>query len=290
MKQLQKLLRIILGVVFLFSAYTKFVGPGFFEITMLDQGLMPNRAWAQHAARFLIGFEFALGLLMILPYYTKQIMAVASLLLIGFTLHLSYLWAIGDTENCGCFGEMISMSPGESILKNAFMLIASGWLWKTSSAQGGNSKTLLIVSLFTVGSMWFLLPIPNQSEFPTTSFTNFEYTGRTDLAAGEKLIAVLNLDCEHCQELAVDLGDLWRGGTLPATYVLYFKEGDTTVEQFELLTNSQFPYAEIDVNTFFDLIGDSPPRMYHLVEGKIENVWDEDITENIELFFQPSMN
>ena len=138
--------------------------------------------------------------------------------------------------------------------------------------------------------MWFLLPIPNQSEFPTTSFTNFEYTGRTDLAAGEKLIAVLNLDCEHCQELAVDLGDLWLGGTLPATYVLYFKEGDTTVEQFELLTNSQFPYAEIDVNTFFDLIGDSPPRMYHLVEGKIENVWDEDITENIELFFQPSMN
>jgi hypothetical protein len=62
------------------------------------------------------------------------------------------------------------------------------------------------------------------------------------------------------------------------------------VEQFELLTNSQFPYAEIDVNTFFDLIGDSPPRMYHLVEGKTENVWDEDITENIELFFQPSMN
>ena len=113
MKRIQNAFRILLGLVFIFSAYTKFVGPGFFEITLIDQGLLSSRGQAQHAARFLIGFEFALGILMLLPYYTKQLMAIASLMLVGFTLHLGYVWAIGDTENCGCFGEMISMSPTE---------------------------------------------------------------------------------------------------------------------------------------------------------------------------------
>ena len=68
MKRTQNAFRILLGLVFIFSAYTKFVGPGFFEITLIDQGLLSSRGQAQHAARFLIGFEFALGLLMPVSY------------------------------------------------------------------------------------------------------------------------------------------------------------------------------------------------------------------------------
>ena len=51
MKQLTRILQILLGVTFLFSAYTKAVGPGFFEITLMDQGLAANRALAGHMAR-----------------------------------------------------------------------------------------------------------------------------------------------------------------------------------------------------------------------------------------------
>lgn len=43
-------LRILLGITFLFSAYTKFVGPGFFEITLMDQGLAPDRFFAAQLA------------------------------------------------------------------------------------------------------------------------------------------------------------------------------------------------------------------------------------------------
>ena len=286
MKRLQNAFRILLGLVFIFSAYTKFVGPGFFEITLIDQGLVPSRAWAQHAARFLIGFEFALGLLMILPYYTKHLMAISSLMLVGFTLHLGYLWAIGDTENCGCFGEMISMSPAESIAKNALMLAVSGWLWIKSESKATNQTILLGGAAILISSMWGFLPIPNQSEFPTNEHTSFAYAGRTDLTSGEKMIAILNLDCEHCQELSLELGKLQKEDQLPDTYALYFKEGETTVEQFEQMTNTAFPYAEIDVNTFFDLIGESPPRVYILNNGDIDTILDEDIASEIEKRYQ----
>jgi hypothetical protein len=100
------------------------------------------------------------------------------------------------------------------------------------------------------------------------------------------MIAILNLDCEHCQELSEELGILQKKNLLPDTYALYFKEGKTTVEQFEQMTNSAFPYAEIDVNTFFDLIGESPPRVYILNDGEVDAVFDEGIASKIENRYQ----
>ena len=282
MKRTQNVFRILLGIVFVFSAYTKFVGPGFFEITLIDQGLLSSRGQAQHAARFLIGFEFALGLLMLLPYYTRQLMAIASLMLIGFTIHLGYLWAIGDNENCGCFGEMISMSPAESIAKNILMLAVSVWLWIKSPSKATNQTILFGGAMIIITSMWVFLPIPDQSEFPVNQYTNFSSVGRTDLSSGEKLVAILNLDCEHCQELSVELGKMNKTNKLPDVYAFYFKEGETTVEQFEQMTNTSFPYVEIDVNTFFDLIGESPPRVYVLNDGAVDAIIDEDIANTLD--------
>ena len=122
MKLISKILQLLLAITFLFSAYTKAVGPGFFEITLMDQGIAPNRFTAAYLARFFIGLEFALGFLMLFPFYIKQLMQFTFFLLGGFTLHLIYLWSIGDTDNCGCFGEMISMTPEQSIIKNIIML------------------------------------------------------------------------------------------------------------------------------------------------------------------------
>ena len=101
------------------------------------------------------------------------------------------------------------------------------------------------------------------------------------------MIAILNLDCEHCQELSEELGKLQKENLLPDTYALYFKEGETTVELFEQMTNSAFPYAEIDVNTFFDLIGESPPRVYILNNGNVDAILDKDIAKEIEKRYQP---
>ena len=128
-------MQVMLATTFIFSAYTKAIGPGFFEITLMDQGLAPTRVFAGHMARFFIGLEFALGILMFLPFYVKQLMQITFLLLGGFTVHLIYLWLIGDTENCGCFGEMISMTPEQSILKNMVMLAVALLVYKTAQIK-----------------------------------------------------------------------------------------------------------------------------------------------------------
>ena len=102
------------------------------------------------------------------------------------------------------------------------------------------------------------------------------------MSSGEKLVAILNLDCEHCQELSVELGKMNKTNNLPDVYAFYFKEGETTVEQFEQMTNTSFPYVEIDVNTFFDLIGESPPRVYVLNDGAVDAIIDKDIANTLD--------
>ena len=243
----------------------------------MDQGLATDRFIAAQLARFFIGFEFAFGILMLLPFYTKKLMAVSLLLLGGFTLHLVYLWSIGDTENCGCFGEMISMTPVESIIKNTALIGISVFLfWKTPRDTRPIKPAFLSIGLI-IGSMWLLLPLPDHSEFPFQKFTQFAYEGRVDLSAGEKVVAIFNLDCEHCQEAAAQLAELERASTnFPKLYVLFYQEGSTTVSEFEQRTASSYPNAFIDMSTFFDLIGNSPPRIYHLKTGKVEAIWDED--------------
>ena len=282
MKLLSKTLQLLLAITFLFSAYTKAVGPGFFEITLMDQGIAPNRLIASYLARFFIGLEFALGFLMLLPFYIKQLMQFTFFLLGGFTLHLIYLWSIGDTDNCGCFGEMISMTPEQSIIKNIIMLAIALAVFKTAETKKIKKTIPVVFSAVTIISMWIILPIPNHNEFPFDSFTHFETRGRVDLSSGEKLVAIFNLDCEHCQETANELAKLKRSvENFPEFYVLYFQEGSTSVEDFESITQSSFPYDLIEVNTFFDLIGDSPPRVYNLKDGKVLEIWDTDITRNL---------
>ena len=282
MKLLSKTLQLLLAITFLFSAYTKAVGPGFFEITLMDQGIAPNRSIAAYLARFFIGLEFALGFLMLLPFYIKQLMQFTFFLLGGFTLHLIYLWSIGDTDNCGCFGEMISMTPEQSIFKNIIMLAIALAVFKTAETKKIKKTIPVVFSAVTIISMWIILPIPNHNAFPFDSFTQFETRGRVDMSSGEKLVAIFNLDCEHCQETANELGKLKRSvENFPEFYVLYFQEGSTSVEDFESITQSSFPYDLIEVNTFFDLIGDSPPRVYNLKDGKVLEIWDTDITRNL---------
>jgi hypothetical protein len=282
MKLLSKTLQLLLAITFLFSAYTKAVGPGFFEITLMDQAIAPNRSIAAYLARFFIGLEFALGFLMLLPFYIKQLMQFTFFLLGGFTLHLIYLWSIGDTDNCGCFGEMISMTPEQSIIKNIIMLAIALAVFKTAETKKIKKIIPVVFSAVTIISMWIILPIPNHNEFPFDSFTHFETRGRVDMSSGEKLVAIFNLDCEHCQETANELGKLKRSvENFPELYVLFFQEGSTSVEDFESITKSSFPYDLIEVNTFFDLIGDSPPRVYNLKDGKVLEIWDTDITRNL---------
>lgn len=288
MAHLRSLLQFFLAVTFLFSAYTKAIAPGFFEVLLEQQGLVPNRLYGAWATRAIIALEVWLSLGLLFSVYTRALLRISFGLLVAFSAHLCYLIIIGETGNCGCFGEMISMSPLASLGKNVVLLGVNGFLLRYKYKDNKKSGWIwaLLPALFAAAV--FVWPISTEPDEVVAKFPAFEETSEIDFTTGEYLVAVLNLSCEHCQEAAQELAELQHNGVdLPQVVALFFEEGDTTVKQFNAKTNADFPYQMIDVNTFFDLIGSAPPRVYWIRGGEVNQFWDEDIADGIKTTFAP---
>ncbi|MEW6508924.1 MAG: MauE/DoxX family redox-associated membrane protein [Bacteroidota bacterium] len=278
------LLRLLLAATFLLSAYSKIILPGSIEIILIDQGIITDRAAAAYVVRLFIGLELAIGLLFVFPYYLKSITIPLTWgLLFFFTGYLSYTgFVLGDKNNCGCFGELIKMTPLESIIKNIFLLILSFLLFYKTKDDRRKIILPLSIILISFPIIFLISPVRDVSEFKFSKYIYFEGKGRVDLSSSNILLGVFGLDCEHCQQTATLLADIKRENTsLPEIYVLFFSEGNTTVEQFNTITYSSFPYHMIDAGDFFNLIGSQPPRIYWLKEGNIEKFWDNNFEKSL---------
>src|SRR4051812_42921577 len=118
------LISICLGLIFIYSGYTKLVPViETFEFTFVDIGIA-NWYTAPVIARLLIGLEFFLGFLLILNYHLKKFTLPFTIaLLLFFIIYLCVQIATtGNNGNCGCFGEHIKMTPLEAIVKNIVMI------------------------------------------------------------------------------------------------------------------------------------------------------------------------
>lgn len=277
-------LRIVLGIVFLFSAYSKLITPGIIEIILIDHGLFTSREVASIFVRLLIGLEFSLGLLFIFNFEMKRVVIPASLFfLITFTIYLIYAgYFLKDNQNCGCFGEVIPMSPLESIIKNVILITMIFVLNKLKIA---NKKKLLFPFLLTIvvsGLIFIASPLKSYKDFKFSELTYFEGKGRVDLMSGDKFIVILNTECEHCQQLAKELESLKTNSKVYSNmFALLFSEGDVSVDSFKVITGSNLPYYKIDVRKFYNLIGTSPPRIYWLHDGEVKEFWDSNFVEKI---------
>ncbi len=278
------ILRIAFGSVFIFSAYTKLISPGIVEVTLIEQGLFVYRDAAAVFVRLLIGIEFSLGILYILNCELKRIVIPSSLIfLIASTLYLFYTgYILKDMDNCGCFGDVIPMSPLESIIKNIILLALIFYFIKLNPDNKNNILVVFFTVFLTISLVFIVLPLKSYEDFKFGDITSFVGKGRVDLTEGEKFIVILNTECEHCQELAKELSSLKSNQAISSKiFALLFSEGNISVDSFKLLTKFDYPYYRIDIDKFFDLIGTSPPRIYWLKDGIVKEYWDNNFVKNI---------
>ena len=118
----------------------------YFEIKQLVQGLGFNEILAQYFSRSIIAFEFFIAISVLLNNYLKRIIyPISILLLVAFTTHLTYIAIQGNDGNCGCFGELIPMTPIEAIIKNIITILILYFLYsKTSKNLSSSFRSLVI--------------------------------------------------------------------------------------------------------------------------------------------------
>jgi uncharacterized membrane protein YphA (DoxX/SURF4 family) len=115
------LLRVTIGAVFLYAAYTKLRDPwALFAMSVDSYKILPE--WAVLVvARSLPWFELALGVVLISGIALRHASAVAAALLGVFFTLMIVSYARGLTIDCGCFGPGEALGP-KTLLRDGTLL------------------------------------------------------------------------------------------------------------------------------------------------------------------------
>ncbi len=121
-KLIRDILRIGIGGMFVIAAILKLMSIDEFEIYIYSFNVL-NFLLTSFVSRIIIAGEFILGLFLILKINYKFTWNATMTVLILFTLFLIYTAIFRNDTNCHCFGELVELSPVESIIKNVIAMI-----------------------------------------------------------------------------------------------------------------------------------------------------------------------
>ena len=149
--QSSKFINIVIGSVFIIAAILKLMSIDEFEIYIYSFDIF-SFLLTTFVSRIIIIGEFILGLFLILKINYKLTWRLTFISLILFTLFLIYVAIFRQDANCHCFGELVELSPLESIIKNLVMivLLMLGQRTTSSKLKAQSSKLLVLSSTFLV--------------------------------------------------------------------------------------------------------------------------------------------
>lgn len=157
------IIRIIIFLLFVVSAVAKMFPIWAFEKQLVDLGIA---SWcgAHYLARLLIGFELAIGIAILQPYLLRRIVIpVTIILLVMFCIHLTMEMVKNGamSGNCGCFGQLIPMTPLEAFVKNIITILMLLYLYRNVKDKPGNlNKFMNLVFIYVVSALALFLFFP----------------------------------------------------------------------------------------------------------------------------------
>jgi len=185
------LVRIIVGLLFVFSGFVKINDPLGFSYKLEEYfevfGMESLKFSALFLSLFFCGLEMLLGFGLLLGYKIRWIHWGLLGLILFFTFLTFYSAYFNKVTECGCFGDAIKLSPWQSFYKNLVLLVLILFLFLftnrikplLSEPYISRSMMALTILVFSFGiyCFWFLPPIdflpykvgnylPDQMEIP----------------------------------------------------------------------------------------------------------------------------
>lgn len=249
-KNLPLIIRVLLSALFLLSAVAKLYPTPMYGITKIfEEGqLIPmgfSEGLAPYFSRFIIAIEFFIAFAVLQKNYLKKLVIPTSILMIFvFSLHLAYSLFLGDSENCGCFGELIPMSPLQALIKNIITIGILGYLYKNTTDDKENSFSKLCVQLLTVLLVMFaFLPVSSQTKSEGNSFVLFVEDESFKNSEDYKILCYFDAGCEHCQHTARSLDSLSKlSDNFPPVHIVFSDTEQENIPKFFEYVGNQYPY------------------------------------------------
>lgn len=280
---------IIIGAVFVFSAYIKLYPIEPFELTFVDLGI-GNWQMAPFIARFLIATEFLIGFALILNIYLKKITYKLSIgILVFFCIYLLLqIMFQGNKGNCGCFGSAIAMTPLQALIKNVIMIGILLALYKFYEGwnPGKFSRYIFIASIVAAGSLPFILnPVeldyseaylnkPDENfNLPLDTLYNHAKLNvpPKTLSEGKHIIAFMSLTCPHCRIAAKKIRIIHERNPSISFYFVLNGLEENLKPFFEDTHTEEIPHCMLLGRPFVYLAGTSMPTIYLVNNSVVEH-------------------
>jgi hypothetical protein len=274
-KILLGILSVLLGAVFIFSAWTKIDPIEPFEFTFVDLGVA-NWRIAPYMARFFISLEFFIGVLLVFNLKMKLTARLTMGTLIFFSLYLvGLMFFTGNQGNCGCFGNYLVMTPLQALIKNAIMLMLTWLLYRYYEGIDYKKAGKYVFWVFMLGS----LATPHILNYVDMSYSeaylnspeeNYKIeldslykdakvnVPPKELSSGKRVIAFMSLTCGHCRMAAKKFRIMKeRNPDLPVYFVLngdsenikpFFEDTKTDSIPWSMLLGKNFVYLAAGTN------------------------------------------
>ncbi|HQZ75549.1 MAG TPA: DoxX family protein [Chitinophagaceae bacterium] len=167
MKVMVTIVRIIVGVLFIFSGLVKANDPlglsykmqEFFEVW----GLHGFNSWTLLMSVLMNAFEIIAGFALLLGWRIRLFSWLLLLLIVFFTFLTGYTYITGMPKNCGCFGDCLPITSQTSFLKDVALTLLIGFLiWKQRYinllfSEKPATIVMLGITILSFGFQWYTL-------------------------------------------------------------------------------------------------------------------------------------
>src|SRR6195952_4317994 len=167
MKTVINIARLIVGVLFIFSGLVKANDPlglsykmqEFFEVW----GWNFFNDFTLSFSILMIAFEIIAGVAVLLGWQMRLFSWLLLLLIIFFTFLTGYANLSGKVRECGCFGDCIPLTAGQSFTKDLILLVLILFLFinkekiKPILPPVASIAILALATVFSFSFQWFVL-------------------------------------------------------------------------------------------------------------------------------------
>src|SRR5579872_948393 len=167
MKILIAIARILVGILFIFSGLVKADDPLGLGYKMQEFFEVWNFHWFDHVtlafSLLMIVFEIVAGVALLLGWRIRLFSWLLLLLIIFFTFLTGYAYLSGKVRECGCFGNCIPLTAGESFSKDVLLLLLVVFLFISRNRirpifpPGAGTALFVTATVFSFLFQWYVL-------------------------------------------------------------------------------------------------------------------------------------
>jgi len=171
-KWLVNICRIVVALTFIFSGYVKAIDPlgtqykieDYLEALSLAQ-YVPS-IFTLGTSVLLSAIEFCLGIFLLFAIHRRSASKISLVFMVVMTLVTLWLWIANPVSDCGCFGDAIHLTNGQTLLKNIVLLACTAVIaWRPLMMMRFISQsnqwivvnyTVLFILASSIWSLWTL--------------------------------------------------------------------------------------------------------------------------------------